>query len=36
LSREDAGVVEWVIRMYFWVAFALQEAKLSIKRLQAQ
>jgi hypothetical protein len=35
LSREDAGVVEWVIRMYFWVAFALQEAKLSIKRLQA-
>jgi hypothetical protein len=35
LSLEDAGVVEWVIRMYFWVAFALQEAKLSIKRLQA-
>ncbi len=33
LGVEDAGVVEWVIRMYFWVAFTLQEAKLSVKRL---
>jgi hypothetical protein len=35
LSSEDAGVVEQVIRMYFWVVFALQEAKLSVKRLRA-
>jgi transposase len=35
LSADDAGVVERVIRMYFWVAFALQEAKLSAKRLRA-
>lgn len=34
LSAEDAGVVEQVIRMYFWVVFALQEAKLSLKRLR--
>src|SRR5437867_13299616 len=34
LSGEDAGVVEQVIRMYFWVVFALQEAKLSVKRLR--
>jgi transposase len=34
LSGDDAGVVEWVIRMYFWVAFTLQEAKLSVKRLR--
>jgi len=34
LSADDAGVVERVIRMYFWVAFALQEAKLSVKRLR--
>ncbi len=34
LGADDAGVVEWVIRMYFWVAFALQEAKLSVKRLR--
>jgi transposase len=34
LSAEDAGVVEQVIRMYFWVVFCLQEAKLSLKRLQ--
>lgn len=34
LSVEDAGVVEQVIRMYFWVVFALQEAKLSVKRLR--
>lgn len=34
LSADDAGVVERVIRMYFWVVFALQEAKLSAKRLR--
>lgn len=34
LSAEDAGVVEQVIRMYFWVVFCLQEAKLSLKRLR--
>lgn len=34
LRADDAGVVEWVIRMYFWMAFALQEAKLSVKRLR--
>jgi hypothetical protein len=34
LSAADAGVVEWVIRMYCWVACALQDAKLSVKRLR--
>jgi rubredoxin len=34
LGVDDAGVVERVIRMYFWVAFALKEAKLSVKRLR--
>ncbi len=34
LGADDAGVVEWVIRMYFWMAFALQEATLSVKRLR--
>ena len=34
LSADDAGVVEQGIRMYFWVAFALQEAKLRVKRLR--
>lgn len=34
LSAEDAGVVEQVIRLYFWVIFSLQEAKLSVKRLR--
>lgn len=34
LSAEDAGIVEQVIRLYFWVLFALQEAKLSLKRLR--
>ncbi len=33
--RADAERVEWVIRMYFYVVFALQEAKLSVKRLRA-
>jgi len=35
LSAEDSGVVEQVIRMYFWVLFSLQEAKLSLKRLRS-
>jgi transposase len=34
LAQADAGVVEQIIRMYFWVACALQEAKLSVKRLR--
>ena len=34
LAQADARVVEQVIRLYFWVAFALQEAKLSVKRLR--
>jgi hypothetical protein len=34
LPRADAETVEWVIRMYFHVVFALQEAKLSVKRLR--
>ena len=29
LPRADAEKVEWVIRMYFYVVFALQETKLS-------
>src|SRR5882672_7962653 len=29
-----AGRVEQIIRMYFWLVFALQEAKLSVKRLR--
>ena len=35
LSAEDSGVVEQVVRMYFWVVFALQEAQLSLKRLRS-
>lgn len=35
LPRADAERVEWVIRMYFYVMFALQEAKLSTKRLRS-
>ena len=34
LAQADAGVVEQIIRMYFWVACALQEAKRSVKRLR--
>ena len=34
LGAEDAGGVAWVIRMYFWVALTLQEAKLSVKWLR--
>ena len=35
LPRADAERVEWVIRMYFYVVFALREAKLSAKRLRS-
>ena len=35
LPRADAERVEGVIRMYFYVVFALQEAKLSAKRLRS-
>jgi len=35
LPRADAERVEWVIRMYFYVVCALQEAKLSAKRLRS-
>lgn len=34
LPAAAAGKVEQIIRMYFWVVFALQEAKLSVKRLR--
>jgi hypothetical protein len=34
LAQADAGVVEQIIRLYFWVACALQEATLSVKRLR--
>ena len=30
----DQAIVVQVIRLYFWVAFALQEAKLRVKRLR--
>jgi transposase len=35
LPRADAETVEWVIRMYFHVVFALQEATISTKRLRS-
>ena len=35
LPRADAERVEWVIRMYFYVVFALQEAKLKVKLLRS-
>jgi transposase len=35
LPHADAERVEWVIRMYFYVVFALQGAKLSAKRLRS-
>src|SRR5437588_7364291 len=34
LPPADAGMVEQIIRMYFWLVLALQEAKLSVKRLR--
>jgi transposase len=35
LPRADAETVEWVIRMYFHVVFALQEATISTQRLRS-
>src|SRR5438094_8948596 len=35
LPRADAEKVAWVIRMYFYVVYALQEAKLSAQRLRS-
>ena len=35
LPRADAETVEWVIRMSFHMAFALQEAHISTKRLRS-
>ena len=34
LGADDARIVECVFRMYLWVAFTLQEAKVSVKRLR--
>jgi hypothetical protein len=34
LGAADCQVVERVIRLHFWLLFALQEAKLSLKRLR--
>jgi hypothetical protein len=34
VSADDAGGVERVMRLYCWVVFALQEAKLRAKRLR--
>jgi len=35
LPRSDVERVEWVIRMYFYVVLALQEGKLTLKRLRS-
>ena len=35
LPSADAAKVEWVIRLYFYVVFALQEANLSATRRRA-
>ena len=35
LPRADAETVEWMIRMYFYVVFALQEGNLNTKRLRS-
>ena len=35
LTAEDRHVLGQVLRWYFWLLFALQEAKLSLKRLRA-
>jgi hypothetical protein len=34
VAQADARVVEQIIRLYCWVAFALQEATLRVKRLR--
>jgi hypothetical protein len=35
LTAQDRRVLEQVLRWYFWLRFALQEARLSLKRLRA-
>jgi rubredoxin len=35
LSPADASMVERVIRTYFWLVFALQETKITVKRLRS-
>ncbi len=34
-SRSDCEIAMQVMRLYFWLEFALQEAKLSVKRLRS-
>jgi hypothetical protein len=34
LTAEDRNVLVQVLRVYFWLLFALQEAKISLKRLR--
>ena len=34
LAADDRRVLERLIRMYFWLVFVVQEAKLSMKRLR--
>src|SRR5919204_6354494 len=35
LTAQDRRVLEQVLRWYFWLRFALQEARFSLKRLRA-
>src|SRR5215831_19570818 len=35
LTTQDRRVLEQVLRWYFWLVFALQEARFSLKRLRA-
>jgi hypothetical protein len=35
LTAQDPRVLEQVLRWYFWLLFALQEARFSLKRLRA-
>jgi hypothetical protein len=35
LPASVAGRLEQIVRMYFWLVFALQESKLSVKRLRS-
>ena len=35
LTAQDRRVLEQVLRWYFWLLFALQEARFSLKRLRA-
>src|SRR5215472_16878294 len=36
LTAEDRNVLVQVLRVYLWLLFALQEAKISLKRLRTQ